>query len=143
MKSSRSNISKITFPFSHKKKIIFPYYSYPIPIPFNPILIVSDLHSRLYVHRVTYKYPRIEYNSNHITYSDYHNKKYLKIVRKYADIIVGQFFGHLHADTARVGWVYIKFTCLFNGYTTTLITFWMWGELKKRGWNRNKIKILL
>lgn len=40
--------------------------------------------------------------SKHIAYSDYHNKRYLQIVRKYASIIVGQFFGHLHSDTFRV-----------------------------------------
>lgn len=38
----------------------------------------------------------------HIAYKDFHNKKYLKLVRKYADIIVGQFFGHLHSDSFRV-----------------------------------------
>lgn len=31
-----------------------------------------------------------------------HNARYLKLVRKYADIITGQFFGHLHSDTFRV-----------------------------------------
>ncbi|XP_018328097.1 acid sphingomyelinase-like phosphodiesterase 3a [Agrilus planipennis] len=35
-------------------------------------------------------------------YSDYYNKKYLQIVRKYSKIIVGQFFGHLHSDTYRI-----------------------------------------
>lgn len=39
---------------------------------------------------------------SHAAYSDHHNKKYLRIVRKYADIIVGQFFGHLHSDTFRI-----------------------------------------
>ncbi|XP_068912166.1 acid sphingomyelinase-like phosphodiesterase 3b [Tenebrio molitor] len=38
----------------------------------------------------------------HSVYTDYHNKKYLELVRRYADIIVGQFFGHLHSDTFRV-----------------------------------------
>lgn len=38
----------------------------------------------------------------HASYSDYHNKKYLKIVRKYWNIIVCQFFGHLHSDTFRL-----------------------------------------
>ncbi|CAH2009498.1 unnamed protein product [Acanthoscelides obtectus] len=42
------------------------------------------------------------YPPSHISYSDHHNKKYLKIVRRYASIIVGQFFGHLHSDTFRV-----------------------------------------
>ncbi|XP_074038986.1 acid sphingomyelinase-like phosphodiesterase 3b [Leptinotarsa decemlineata] len=39
---------------------------------------------------------------SHIAYLDHHNKKYLEIVRKYAGIIAGQFFGHLHSDTFRV-----------------------------------------
>ncbi|XP_017779074.1 PREDICTED: acid sphingomyelinase-like phosphodiesterase 3b [Nicrophorus vespilloides] len=38
----------------------------------------------------------------HFAYSEHHNKRYLKLVRKYADIIVGQFFGHLHSDSFRV-----------------------------------------
>ncbi|XP_049821387.1 acid sphingomyelinase-like phosphodiesterase 3b [Aethina tumida] len=38
----------------------------------------------------------------HAMFSDHNNKRYLKLVRKYAAIIVGQFFGHLHSDTFRV-----------------------------------------
>lgn len=38
----------------------------------------------------------------HYAYTDHHNKRYLKLVRKFADIIVGQFFGHLHSDSFRV-----------------------------------------
>ncbi|PSN35949.1 Acid sphingomyelinase-like phosphodiesterase 3b [Blattella germanica] len=30
------------------------------------------------------------------------NQRYLKLVRKYSDIIVGQFFGHLHSDSFRI-----------------------------------------
>lgn len=30
------------------------------------------------------------------------NAKYLRMVRRHAKIIAGQFFGHLHADTFRV-----------------------------------------
>ncbi|XP_008554403.1 acid sphingomyelinase-like phosphodiesterase 3b [Microplitis demolitor] len=30
-----------------------------------------------------------------------HNRRYLQIVRQYADIIAGQFFGHWHSDTFR------------------------------------------
>lgn len=30
------------------------------------------------------------------------NRKYLQLVRKYSDTIMGQFFGHLHSDTFRV-----------------------------------------
>lgn len=40
--------------------------------------------------------------TGHISYTDYHNKEYIKIVRKYSDIIVGQFFGHLHTDTFKI-----------------------------------------
>ncbi|GLV41068.1 uncharacterized protein CBL_04592 [Carabus blaptoides fortunei] len=38
----------------------------------------------------------------HTAYSDHHNRRYLRLIRKYADIIVGQFFGHLHSDTFRI-----------------------------------------
>ncbi|KAG8275990.1 Acid sphingomyelinase-like phosphodiesterase 3b [Homalodisca vitripennis] len=34
--------------------------------------------------------------------SSYHNTKFLSLIRKYADIITGQFFGHLHSDTFRL-----------------------------------------
>lgn len=37
-----------------------------------------------------------------LAYTDYHNRKYLQLVRKYSDIIVGQFFGHLHSDSFRI-----------------------------------------
>lgn len=36
------------------------------------------------------------------TMSQFHNARYLQLVRKYADIITGQFFGHLHSDTFRI-----------------------------------------
>ncbi|CAH1129145.1 unnamed protein product [Ceutorhynchus assimilis] len=39
---------------------------------------------------------------SHIMYKDYHNKRYIKLIRKYHAIIVGQFYGHLHSDTFRV-----------------------------------------
>lgn len=35
-------------------------------------------------------------------YSDHNNRRYIQLVRKYADIIVGQFFGHLHSDSFRI-----------------------------------------
>ncbi|XP_045465382.1 acid sphingomyelinase-like phosphodiesterase 3a [Harmonia axyridis] len=35
-------------------------------------------------------------------FTDYYNKKYLSLVRQFSEIIVGQFFGHLHSDTFRV-----------------------------------------
>lgn len=42
-----------------------------------------------------------------------HNIRYMRLVRKYSDIITGQFFGHLHSDTFRV--VYSEAgTCMCN-----------------------------
>ena len=35
-------------------------------------------------------------------FQEKYSRRFLKLVRKYADIIVGQFFGHLHSDTFRV-----------------------------------------
>ena len=31
-----------------------------------------------------------------------YNRRYLEFVRRYSDIIVGQFFGHQHSDSFRV-----------------------------------------
>lgn len=59
-----------------------------------------------------------------------HNERYLQLVRQYASIITGQFFGHLHSDTFRIvyneeGKKFIKIhhqisiqfsTCRFNYY---------------------------
>ncbi|XP_063221115.1 acid sphingomyelinase-like phosphodiesterase 3b [Bacillus rossius redtenbacheri] len=36
------------------------------------------------------------------SFQEKYNKKYVQMVRKYSDIIVGQFFGHLHSDTFRI-----------------------------------------
>lgn len=33
---------------------------------------------------------------------DKFNRKYLQFIRRYSDIIVGQFFGHQHTDTFRI-----------------------------------------
>ncbi|XP_045494366.1 acid sphingomyelinase-like phosphodiesterase 3a [Colias croceus] len=41
-------------------------------------------------------------DSRHNSISAEANEKYLRTVRRYARIIAGQFFGHLHADTFRV-----------------------------------------
>lgn len=38
----------------------------------------------------------------HKAYTNYHNLKYLEIVRNYSSIIVGQFFGHWHSDSFRL-----------------------------------------
>lgn len=40
--------------------------------------------------------------------------KYLKMIRRHAKIIAGQFFGHLHADTFRV--IYDKGCILYFQY---------------------------
>ncbi|XP_066151569.1 acid sphingomyelinase-like phosphodiesterase 3b [Euwallacea fornicatus] len=42
------------------------------------------------------------FQPTHKSYSNYHNQKYLDLVRNYSSTIVGQFFGHLHSDTFRV-----------------------------------------
>ncbi|XP_068085178.1 cyclic GMP-AMP phosphodiesterase SMPDL3A [Anabrus simplex] len=45
-----------------------------------------------------------QFTTSHSSYS-YHphfNMKYLELVRNHADIIMGQFFGHLHSDSFRV-----------------------------------------
>ena len=31
-----------------------------------------------------------------------YNRRYLDFVRRYSDIIVGQFFGHQHSDSFRI-----------------------------------------
>jgi sphingomyelin phosphodiesterase acid-like 3 len=38
----------------------------------------------------------------HDVFQERFNQRYLKLVRKYSDIIVGQFFGHLHSDSFRI-----------------------------------------
>ncbi|CAL8136061.1 unnamed protein product [Orchesella dallaii] len=35
-------------------------------------------------------------------YADQFNKRYLKLVRDYHDVIAGQFFGHFHSDSFRI-----------------------------------------
>ncbi|XP_050298628.1 acid sphingomyelinase-like phosphodiesterase 3a [Anthonomus grandis grandis] len=42
------------------------------------------------------------YHPSHGAYSEYHNRIYIELIRNYSDIIVGQFYGHLHSDTFRV-----------------------------------------
>lgn len=38
----------------------------------------------------------------HEVFQERFNQRYLKLVRRYSDIIVGQFFGHLHSDSFRI-----------------------------------------
>jgi hypothetical protein len=38
----------------------------------------------------------------HDVFQERFNQRYLRLVRKYSDIIVGQFFGHLHSDSFRI-----------------------------------------
>lgn len=40
--------------------------------------------------------------NGHTTFSSENNLRYLQLVRKYAPIISGQFFGHLHSDSFRI-----------------------------------------
>lgn len=40
--------------------------------------------------------------NGHTTYSEKNNLRYLRLIRKYASIIQGQFFGHLHSDSFRI-----------------------------------------
>lgn len=40
--------------------------------------------------------------SGNVGLSDEHNTMYLTVVRQFADIIRGQFFGHWHSDAFRV-----------------------------------------
>ncbi|KAH8361550.1 hypothetical protein KR084_007628, partial [Drosophila pseudotakahashii] len=39
---------------------------------------------------------------NQLTFTEHNNQRYLEIVRRFAKVIQGQFFGHLHSDTFRV-----------------------------------------
>lgn len=40
--------------------------------------------------------------SDHPSYTDRNNKRYLNLIRNYTHLIAGQFFGHLHTDAFRV-----------------------------------------
>lgn len=40
--------------------------------------------------------------NGHTTFSEKNNLRYLRLVRKYSTIILGQFFGHLHSDSFRI-----------------------------------------
>lgn len=40
--------------------------------------------------------------NGHTTFSEKNNLRYLRLVRKYSNIILGQFFGHLHSDSFRI-----------------------------------------
>ncbi|XP_030372143.1 acid sphingomyelinase-like phosphodiesterase 3b [Scaptodrosophila lebanonensis] len=41
-------------------------------------------------------------HNGQLTFTERNNKRYLELVRKYASVIQGQFFGHLHSDTFRI-----------------------------------------
>jgi hypothetical protein len=38
----------------------------------------------------------------HDVFQERFNQRYIRLVQKYSDIIVGQFFGHLHSDSFRI-----------------------------------------
>lgn len=40
--------------------------------------------------------------NGHTTFSEKNNLRYLRLVRKYSNVILGQFFGHLHSDSFRI-----------------------------------------
>ncbi|CAO1334344.1 unnamed protein product [Diamesa hyperborea] len=40
--------------------------------------------------------------NGHTTFSEKNNLRYLRLIRKYSSIIVGQYFAHLHSDTFRI-----------------------------------------
>lgn len=62
--------------------------------------------------------------------TDEHNARYLKLVREYADMIRGQFFGHWHSDAFRV--VYSD-----NGERSIVFFF----TLQARAFDKNVITI--
>jgi len=39
---------------------------------------------------------------NQLTFTERNNQRYLDMVRRFAPVIQGQFFGHLHSDTFRL-----------------------------------------
>jgi sphingomyelin phosphodiesterase len=51
------------------------------------------------------------------TYLSDYATQYVKIVNKYKDIIVGQFFGHTHNDEVMVSWYFIdiQFEIVMDG----------------------------
>jgi hypothetical protein len=85
----------------------FPEIIRPISALLSGAHFPSDLSRLLQVYLIGHMPPGSDERQRgfppaHSVYTDYHNKKYLELVRRYADIIVGQFFGHLHSDTFRV-----------------------------------------
>jgi sphingomyelin phosphodiesterase acid-like 3 len=50
----------------------------------------------------------------HEVFQERFNQRYLRLVRKYSDIIVGQFFGHLHSDSFRI--IYSDTGKIFRSY---------------------------
>jgi len=41
-------------------------------------------------------------STHHEVFQERFNQRYIRLVQKYSDIIVGQFFGHLHSDSFRI-----------------------------------------
>lgn len=73
----------------------FPKYRYPMLIP----ILFCD--GQVYI--VGHTPPGVDdHESGAAALSERHNTRYLQVVRLYADIIRGQFFGHWHTDTFRV-----------------------------------------
>lgn len=59
--------------------------------------------------------------NGHTTFSEKNNLRYLRLVRKYSTIILGQFFGHLHSDSFRI--IYNESGKVFFAYLLLLVFF--------------------
>lgn len=59
--------------------------------------------------------------NGHTTFSEKNNLRYLRLVRKYSTIILGQFFGHLHSDSFRI--IYNESGKVFLAYLLLLSSF--------------------
>lgn len=62
-------------------------------------------------------------------FQDRFNRRYLQIVRRYSNIISGQFFGHLHSDTFRV--IYNEIGEWYFIFTLLLNQIFLWNIIKK------------
>lgn len=71
-------------------------------------------------------------HSGQLIFTERNNRRYLETVRKYASVIQGQFFGHLHSDTFRL--IYDEQGELdFNPILQGISSFLCLQELPSRG----------
>lgn len=61
--------------------------------------------------------------NGHTTFSEKNNLRYLRLVRKYSTIILGQFFGHLHSDSFRI--IYNESGKVFFAYLLLRSSFFL------------------